>query len=363
MNDTPIQAVRGAAFTVPTEEPETDGTLAWDSVTVVTAEIDAGGQTGIGYSYTDRSAAGVIDGVLAEAVKGRDALAVPGSWWAMVHAIRNLGWPGISATAIAAVDVAAWDLKAKLLGVSVADTLGRAREGVPIYGSGGLTSYSEQELCAQLQGWVQQGIPRVKMKVGRDPDADVQRARGVRRAIGEASELYVDANGAYSRKQALRLAQAFAELGVSWLEEPVSSDDLDGLRLLRDSAPPGMDIAAGEYGYEPMYFRRMLDAQAVDVLQADVTRASGITGLQMVGSLCVAAQTPFSAHCAPQIHAHAAGSIGRLRHIEYFHTHVRVEKLLFDGVLEPRDGCLWPDPARPGLGIELKRADAERYRV
>ena len=193
----------------------------------------------------------------------------------MVHAIRNLGWPGISATAIAAVDVAAWDLKAKLLGVCVADSLGRAREAVPIYGSGGLTSYPEQELCAQLQGWVQQGIPRVKMKVGRDPDADVQRARGVRRAIGEASELYVDANGAYSRKQALRLAQAFAELGVSWLEEPVSSDDLDGLRLLRDSAPPGMDIAAGEYGYEPMYFRRMLDAQAVDVLQADVTRACG----------------------------------------------------------------------------------------
>jgi L-alanine-DL-glutamate epimerase-like enolase superfamily enzyme len=359
----PIQTVRADAFTVPTEEPESDGTLGWDSVTLVTAEVQAAGQTGIGYTYGDRSAAVVIEGVLAEAVQGRDAMAVPSSWWTMVHAIRNLGWPGVSASAIAAVDVALWDRKAKLLGVPVADLLGRVHDAVVVYGSGGLTSYSEQELCAQLQVWVQQGIPRVKMKVGRDPDADITRARAARSAIGEGAELYVDANGAYSRKQAIRMAHEFAALGVSWLEEPVSSDDLAGLRLVRDNAPPGMDVTAGEYGYEPTYFRRMLDAGAVDVLQADVTRASGITGLQMVGALCAAAQVPFSAHCAPQIHAHATSAIGRLRHIEYFHTHARVEKLLFDGVLEPRDGCLRPDPDRPGLGIELKRTEADRYRV
>lgn len=363
MSDARIETVRAAAFTVPTEEPESDGTLEWDSVTLVTAEVQAGGQTGIGYTYGDRATAVVIEGVLAEAVQGRDAMALPGSWWAMVHAIRNLGWPGVSATAIAAVDVALWDLKAKLLGLAVADLLGRVHDSVPVYGSGGLTSYTEQELCGQLQGWVQQGIPRVKMKVGRDPDADLPRARAARRAIGEGAELYVDANGAYSRKQAIRMADEFAALGVTWLEEPVSSDDLAGLRLVRDRSPSGMDITAGEYGYEPTYFRRMLDAQAVDVLQADVTRASGITGLQMVGSLCTAAQVPFSAHCAPQIHAHATSAIGRLRHVEYFHTHARVEKLLFDGVLEPREGCLAPDPDRPGLGIELKRTEADRYRV
>ncbi len=363
MSDAPIRSVRAAAFTVPTEEPESDGTLQWDSVTLVVAEVDAGGHAGIGYTYTDRAAAALIEGVLAAAVTGCDALAVPGSWWAMVHAIRNLGWPGVSATAIAAVDVALWDLKAKLLGVAVADLAGRVREAVPVYGSGGLTSYSDQDLFRQLQGWVQQGIPRVKMKVGRDPKADLPRVRGARRVIGDQAELYVDANGAYSRQQALRMAREFAEAGVSWFEEPVSSDDLEGLRLLRDGAPPGMDIAAGEYGYEPTYFHRMLDAQAVDVLQADATRASGITGLQTVGSLCTAAQVPFSAHCAPQVHAHAACSIGRVRHIEYFHTHARVEQVLFDGVLEPREGCLRPDSGRPGLGIELKRGDAERYRV
>jgi L-alanine-DL-glutamate epimerase-like enolase superfamily enzyme len=359
----PIESVRAGAYQVPTEHPESDGTLEWESVTVVVAEIDAGGQTGIGYTYSHQSAATLIDGVLADAVRGHDALAVPACWWAMVRAIRNLGWPGVCATAISAVDVALWDLKARLLGICAADLLGRVHEAVPIYGSGGLTSYSEAELCEQLSGWVAQGISRVKMKVGRDPGADLRRVRAVRAAIGSDADLYVDANGAYARKQALMLAEAFAELGVSWFEEPVSSDDLDGLRLIRDRGPAGMAIAAGEYGYEPGYFRRMLDAGAVDVLQADVTRACGITGLLAVGSLCTAYEIPFSAHCAPQIHAHAAGAIGRLRHCEYFHTHARIERILFDGVLEPRDGALYPDPGRPGLGIELKRADAERYQA
>jgi L-alanine-DL-glutamate epimerase-like enolase superfamily enzyme len=357
-----IEAVRAAAYTVPTEEPESDGTLRWDAVTMVTAEIDGGGATGLGYTYAGAPVAGVIAGTLAGVVQDRDVFDIPGCWWAMVHSIRNLGWPGLSATAIAAVDVALWDLKAKLLGLSVADLLGRAHPAVPVYGSGGLTSYSEAEVCRQLAGWVEAGIPRVKMKVGRDPDADVPRVRAAREAIGDDADLYVDANGAYSRKPALAMAVSFRELGVTWFEEPVSSDDLAGLRLLRDCGPPGMDVAAGEYGYEPTYFRRMLDAGAVDVLQADVTRASGISGLQAVGAMCVAAQTPFSAHCAPQIHAHACCSLGRLRHLEYFHTHARAERLLFDGVLVPEDGALRPDAGRPGLGIELKAADAERFR-
>jgi L-alanine-DL-glutamate epimerase-like enolase superfamily enzyme len=360
----PIEGVRATAFRVPTEQPESDGTLEWDAVTVVVAQADAGGHTGLGYSYTGAGAASVITGTLAGAVQGRDAMAINAAWWSMVRAIRNLGWPGISATAISAVDVALWDLKAKLLGVCVADLLGRAHDSVSIYGSGGLTSYSQRQICEQLADWVAAGIPRVKMKVGREPDADPARVRAARQAIGDGAELFVDANGAYSRTQALALAELFAqEAGVTWLEEPVSSNDLDGLRQIRARAPAAMAITAGEYGYEPAYFRRMLDAEAVDVLQADVTRACGITGLQAVGALCAAYEVPFSAHCAPQIHAHAACAIGALRHCEYFHTHARAERILFDGVLDPVDGALTPDPGRPGLGIELKDADAERYRV
>jgi L-alanine-DL-glutamate epimerase-like enolase superfamily enzyme len=290
-------------------------------------------------------------------------MAINETWWAMVGAIRNLGWPGISATAISALDVALWDLKAKLLGVCLADLLGRARDAVPIYGSGGLTSYSQRQLSEQLGGWVAEGITRVKMKVGREPGTDPARVSAARDAIGAEAELFVDANGAYSGTQALALADAYEQSGVTWFEEPVSSNDLDGLRHIRGRAPSGMAIAAGEYGYDPGYFRRMLDAQAVDVLQADVTRACGITGLQGVGALCTAYEVPFSAHCAPQIHAHAGCAIGPLRHCEYFHTHARAERIIFDGVLTPINGALVPDAGRPGLGIELKGADAERYRA
>lgn len=361
MIEAPIHDLRVAAYEVPTEEPESDGTLAWDSVTLVLVELDAGGETGIGYTYADQSAATLVSSKLAGVVQGRDALAIPGCWWAMVHAIRNLGWPGISATAISAVDVALWDLKAKLLGVGLADLLGRAHEAAPIYGSGGLTSYSDRELREQFEGWVRRGIPRVKMKIGRDPEADPQRVRVAREAIGPDTELYVDANGAYQRKQALAQAQWLREQGVCWFEEPVSSNDLEGLHLLRDQGPPGMAIAAGEYGYEPGYFRRMLEAGAVDVLQADATRCCGITGLQAAGALCTAHEVPFSAHCAPAINAIAGCSVGPLVHCEYFHTHARVEGLLFDGVLDPVDGVLRPDPSRPGLGLELKRGEAKRF--
>ena len=264
--------------------------------------------------------------------------------------------------AIAAVDNALWDLKAKLLGLPLVTLLGAVRESVPVYGSGGFTSYTDTQLREQLGGWVGAGIARVKMKVGREPGRDPARVRVAREAIGDA-QLFVDANGAYGRKQALALAQVFADLGVTWFEEPVSSDDLDGLRLLRDRAPAGMDIAAGEYGYDLIYFRRMLEAGAVDVLQADATRCAGITGFMRAAALCEAFELPLSAHCAPSLHAHPGCAATPLRHIEYFHDHVRIERMLFDGALTPEHGALRPDLSRPGLGLEFKRADAARYAV
>jgi L-alanine-DL-glutamate epimerase-like enolase superfamily enzyme len=357
-----IEEVRARAFTIPTDAPEADGTLAWISTTVVVAEARAGGCTGLGYSYAAAAAAGVVRDVLAESVRGADALSPPAAWERMRAAVRNIGYPGIASSAISAVDVALWDLKARLLGVSLSTLLGVVRERVPIYGSGGFTSYSDEQLERQLAGWAEQGITAVKMKVGSEADRDPQRVRRARAAIGEGIRLFVDANGAYGRKQALRLAETFAqEASVSWFEEPVSSDDLEGLRLLRDRAPAGMQIAAGEYGYDLFYFARMLSAGAVDVLQADATRCGGITQLMRVGALCAARAVPLSAHTSPTVHAHAGAAIPSLVHVEYFHDHARIERLLFDGAPEPEAGALRPDPARPGLGLELREPDAERY--
>jgi L-alanine-DL-glutamate epimerase-like enolase superfamily enzyme len=263
--------------------------------------------------------------------------------------------------AIAAVDVALWDLKARLLGLPLCRLLGTVRDRVPIYGSGGFTSYDDERLQRQLSGWVEQGIPRVKMKVGAEPDRDPMRVRLARAAIGQEAELFVDANGAYSVPQALRLAEEFAEQGgVSWFEEPVSSDDLAGLRAVRERLPRGMIVAAGEYGYDVPYFARMLASGAVDVQQADVTRCAGITELLRVDALCQAHGRPLSLHCGPAVHLHPALALSQLTHLEYFHDHERIEGLLFDGIAHPDAGALSPDLAVSGMGLELKRQDAER---
>jgi L-alanine-DL-glutamate epimerase-like enolase superfamily enzyme len=356
-----IERLEVSAYTVPTDRPESDGTAEWDTTTLILVQAYGGDAIGLGYTYGDLASGTVIRAVLADVVEGRDAMSVTSAWEAMVRACRNLGRPGVASMAIAAVDTALWDLKARLLGLPLATLLDAVRAEVPIYGSGGFTSYSDKQLAAQLGGWAEQGIPRVKMKVGRDPQHDPDRVRVAREAIGPETELFVDANGALSRKQALCYAERFAGHEVHWFEEPVSSDDLEGLRLLRDRAPAGMEIAAGEYGYMLPYFEQMLAAGAVDCLQADATRCEGITGFLRVAALCQARSLELSAHCGPSIHAHPCCAIGPLRHLEYFHDHVRVEALLFDGTLKPIDGTLRPDLTQPGNGLEFKHADAKPY--
>ena len=361
----PVTTVRASAFEVPTENPESDGTLEWSSTVLVVVEATAGGTTGLGYTYAHQALVPLVEGTLAGVVQGRDALDVRGSWAAMLHAVRNLGGTGIASMAVSAVDIALWDLKSRLLDLPLVVALDAVHDATPIYGSGGFTSYDDDQLADQLRGWVEEGIPRVKIKVGRDPSRDPERLRVSRAAIGDETQLFVDANGAFPVRSAIRWAHAYREeFDVRWFEEPVSSDDLAGLRLVRTAAPGGIDIAAGEYGWNPWYLAAMLEAGAVDCLQADVTRCLGISGFLDVAGLCDGHQVDLSAHCAPQISAQAATAVRRLRHLEYFHDHVRIESLLFDGVLEPEPGgLLRPDRSRPGHGLTFKHADAGQYRV
>jgi len=235
---------------------------------------------------------------------------------------------------------------------------------VPIYGSGGFTSYEDAQLTRQLAGWVEQdGCRAVKMKIGTHPEDDPRRVRVAKCAIGDAA-LFVDANGALSVKEALRFADIFAaEAGVAWFEEPVSSDDLDGLAQVRAAAPSCMDIVAGEYSYNTDDVRRMLMRRAVDVQQADASRCLGVTGFLQAGVLCDAHHIDLSGHCAPALHLHCACSVPRLRHLEWFHDHVRIEQMLFDGAPVAKNGSIRPDLSRPGLGLDFKQQDAERYAV
>jgi L-alanine-DL-glutamate epimerase-like enolase superfamily enzyme len=361
--EAPIKRLTARAFRVPTDAPEADGTFAWRDTVLVLAEAEAGGKSGLGYSYTAPAACSVISDPLAGAVLGVDAFDIPKLSVSMTRAVRNLGRAGLCSCAISAIDTAVWDLKAKLLDLSLADLLGIERGDLPIYGSGGFTSYDDSRLAEQLAGWVERdGCAAVKMKIGSDPARDIDRVRVAREAIGRA-ELYVDANGAFTIRQALAFAQRFAEFDVGWFEEPVSSDDLRGLHAVRNRLPAAMALAAGEYGYDPYYFRRMLEAGAVDILQADATRCGGITGFLKAAALADAFMTPLSAHTAPALHLHVACAVSRFKNIEWFHDHVRIEHLFFDGAPVPKNGTIAPDFSRPGLGLAFKEADARRYAI
>ncbi len=363
----PVESVAVHAFEVPTDGPdgqEQDGTLTWSSTTIVMVEARAGGQTGIGYTYGDVSTAHLVESKLADVVTGMDTLAPAAAWRQMSVQLRNAGQPGPGAMAMSAVDVALWDLKARLLGQPLYRVLPAFRDRVRIYGSGGFTNYPLPRLREQVARWAELGLPRMKIKTSRDPAADPERLATVRKEAGDAVELFTDANGALSRKAAIYWAHRFAaEWNVCWLEEPVSSQDTEGLHLLRDRGPAGLDIAAGEYGFVLPDFAALLGAGAVDCLQADVTRCGGITGLLQVGGLAESHQVDLSGHCAPAVSAHAFCGVPTARHLEYFHTHVRIEGIAFDGVPGPEGGALRPDPGRPGLGLDVRWADLEPYRV
>jgi len=367
MNGDPLlEEIDVRVYTVPTDEPEADGTVAWDSTTMVMVRARSGNTVGTGWTYGAAQCGAVVSTTLAPLVVGRSALDVGACFDAMIKAVRNSGRQGAIGYAISAVDIALWDLKARLLELPLHRLLGAVHETVPVYGSGGFTTYSERRLAEQLGGWVhEQHIPRVKIKIGQswggDPARDLERMRQARHVIGAGAELYVDANGGYRRKQAIRIAHAAADLDLRWFEEPVSSDDLDGLREVRDAVDA--DVTAGEYGFDIFYFRRMCEAQAVDCLQVDASRCGGITEWMRAASVAASYGLDVSAHCGPHLHVHVAAATPNLRHLEWFHDHVRIETLFFEGTLDPSGGVLKPDDHAPGNGLTLHESEAEQFRV
>ncbi|MBS1583984.1 MAG: mandelate racemase [Bacteroidetes bacterium] len=357
-----IQDLSVSAYTVPTDGPEADGTIAWNSTTIVIVKLRAGGKEGIGYTYAHATASQVIGQLLKPIVIGKDAMSIPAINAEMIRAIRNIGAFGIAMMAVSAVDVALWDLKAKIFDLPLADLLGKQSDSMLIYGSGGFTSYTLPQLQQQLAGWVNIGITAVKMKVGTHPDEDPARVRAAREAIGDA-QLFIDANGAYAARQAIAIAAHLERYDIRWFEEPVPSDDLAGLRFIRQHVGSAVNIVAGEYGYSLPYFKKMLQAGAVDILQGDATRCGGITGFLKAGHLCEAWQLPYSSHCAPALHLHAALALPSFYIAEYFYDHARIEELFFDGVSIPAGGRLKTDSDKPGLGLTLKEADVRKYLI
>ena len=363
--DTVVRELHVATFAVPLPKPESDGTATWSATQLVVVEPVAGDHRGLGWSYCAAPAAAqVIRDILEAVVLGSDVLDVPGIWQRMVQAVRNAGRPGLVSMAVAAVDLALWDLKAKMVDLPLDRLLGRCRDTVPVYGSGGFVSLDDSELAAQLRGWTETlGIPRVKIKVGERwgaaPQRDLTRTRLARRVIGDSVELFVDANGGYTPGQARRLGAAYDDLGVTWFEEPVSSESLHHLRDLRSALR--CDIAAGEYLSSAREALAMCSADAVDCLQLDVTRCAGVTGWIRAAAVADAHGLQVSGHCAPAMHLAVAASVPNLRHLELFADHQRLEALLFDGVPVAAGGTITP-PDLPGNGYRLAPGSAD-YRI
>jgi L-alanine-DL-glutamate epimerase-like enolase superfamily enzyme len=353
-----------SGYTVPTDAPEGDGTFAWDATSVVVVQARRGEHVGLGWTYGPVAAGAVIRELLVPALAGRDVDDVPAAWEAMRSARRNAGRVGIGSLALSAVDCALWDLAARRRGLPLAVMLGAARDTVPVYGSGGFTTYDAHQQQAQLAGWArEQGIPRVKIKIGESRGTcegrDLERIAAARRTIGDDVELYVDANGGYTVKQAIRVGRAAEAADVRWFEEPVSSDDLAGLVRVRDAVVA--DVAAGEYGFDLPYFARLLPS--VDCLQIDVTRCGGISEFRRAAAIGDAVGVQVSGHCAPHQHLAVAAATPNLRHLEWFHDHVRIEDLFFDGSADPAGGTITVDRTAPGNGLVLRASDAAPYQV
>lgn len=364
--DAAIRALRVAAYRIPTDAPEADGTFAWDATTLVVVELDAAGETGLGYTYADASLVRLIEGHFRERIEGEGAFAIGQINERLWASVRNLGRSGLAACAISAVDCALWDLKARLLGLPLVRLLDARRDRLAVYGSGGFTNYDDARLREQFSRWVHDdGCQWVKMKIGADPVRDAQRIRSARETIGEAG-LFIDANGAHTPRSAIAFAHRVADQQVGWFEEPVSSDDLAGLREVREAlggSGQAMEVAAGEYAYTPDDFRRFVEHGAVDVLQADLTRCGGVTGFLQAAAVCEAFHLDLSAHCAPALHLHVCCAAPRFRHQEWFHDHVRLESMLFEGAPQLKNGYITPDLTRPGHGLRLREAVARRYAV
>jgi L-alanine-DL-glutamate epimerase-like enolase superfamily enzyme len=353
MNAAPVTGLETAIYRFPTPQPEADGTLEWDATIAVAVTLHAGGQTGLGWTYSSAAAAHVINDKLVDAITGREASDIAGGWSAMHRACRNLGTRGLVMQAISAVDIAWWDLKARLLHVPLTALMGQVRTDVPIYGSGGFTTLSDEQLADQVAQWQAAGCTAMKIKIGEAwgarIDRDLARVQQLRAAAGPGTELMVDANGAYSTGQARRVGAELDDLGVTWFEEPVSSDDTTGLAVLRTTLR--CDIAAGEYAADLYEIGHLIPV--VDCLQLDATRCGGYTGWLRGAALAQAHNLDVSGHCAPALHAPVAAAIPNFRHLEWFADHARLEPLLVDGAPTPADGVTHHNQDQPGHGMRI----------
>ena len=305
----------------------------------------------------------LIEGSLKEILLGQDPLWHEKLWDDMFWRVRGTGRKGLAFCAISGVDIALWDLKAKTFGVPLYRLLGPYTDTVPIYGSGGWTHFTEDELVREQVGYVERGIPRVKMKVaknfGRAEAEDLRRLAAVRKAVGDEVEIYVDANNGYYAKQAIAMSKRFEQYDVRWFEEPVLADDIHGLAEI--SRATTIPVATGEHEYAKYGFKELISRGGADIVQPDVGRVGGVTEWLKVAHLAHAYNLPVAPHAYQLIHLHLACATPNLKVVEYLGQTEQGDRLWYTEFPEQKDGWWSPYPDRPGLGLELDPTAVRKY--
>ena len=344
--------------TMPT--PKTDGRSQL-FVHIYTDE----GYEGLGMAEATPGTRQVIQDALSRILIGKDPSDIEKLWDQMFWAVRGFGRKGVAFCAISAVDIALWDLKGKILGLPLYKLLGAYTDSVPIYGSGGWTNFTEKELIQEMEGYIESGINRVKMKVGKDygksEREDINRVEAVRKAVGDDVTIFLDANNGYYKKQAIYMAKEFEQFQVGWLEEPLIPDDIGGMANV--SQATHIPIASGEHEYTKYGFRDLVQRGGADIVQPDIARVGGVTEWMKIAHLCQAFNLPIAPHAMQLPHLHVACAIPNLKAVEYMNTQLEGDRIWYTEFPEQRNGMWSPFKDKPGLGLELDHYSISKYQI
>lgn len=356
-----IDDVRTEWLRVPFSPPIADATHVLRVLDLIVVNVHAGDHVGTAYmlsfDYAPLLLKGIIDHELKRYVVGCPADDIRAIYEQNLRVTEYIGSEGLAMWGTSAIDVALWDLLARRLGVPAAILFGRYHSAVPVYGSGGWISYSDEELASEVNRYVERGFSGVKIKIGSlQEDRDIERIREVRRLIGPRRKLMVDANQGLTLERALRLARKVEDCRLDWLEEPFPKNDLDSYARL--AAATDIPLAAGEreFGVRPFY--RMAKTRSVSVMQPDLLRAGGVTGWRLIASLAEAHLLRLAPHFYREYDLHLAAAQPNLVAIESFDW---LSDLL-DTPFEIRDGCAVV-PDRPGFGVAFRSDAIQEFRV
>jgi len=360
-----IARIESSVHNIPVGKEMTDAIHRLSSLELLIARVATDdGLEGTGWSYTlgtgGSALKALVDDSIAPVLTGENADNIERLWDLMWRGLHAIGSSGATSLAIAAVDIALWDILGRARGLPLFRLLGGQRDRVPIYGSGVNLYFTMEELLEQVAGFLSQGVHGVKIKVGRpDVGEDVERLAAVRDLIGPHMRLMVDANQGWSVGEAIGRARAMEEFNLFWLEEPILADDHIGYETLARSI--NIPIAAGETHYTKYQFCDLFQRRAVSFVQADVNRVGGITEWMKVAHMAQAYNLPMCPHGLEEVHAHLTCAVPN----GYIVEHVVAGERHWGHVanpLEPVDGYLSPRET-PGHGVELDEGVLARYRT